>query len=82
MFNPGQKVVCIRSEGSNLVEKEIYTVFYMWNLVSGVTLEEIDPWKPYDCYDMNRFRPIDDDWIAELLDRVLSEVESEELLEV
>lgn len=78
MFKPGQKVVCIKSEGCNLNKNEIYTIRYVILSGEGLILEEIDP--DVDCigYKAERFRVIDSDWA----DEVLSKIESQELLEV
>lgn len=83
MFSTGQKVVCINDKQLNsfpvgkLKEGEIYTVekdlgyaIYLIEVKAPVT----------GHYNVNRFRKVDDNWVEELLCKLMSEVEADELV--
>jgi hypothetical protein len=88
MFKVGQKVVCINNKpiGYNiynesltkLKEKEIYTIEGFTS--SGIRLKEVKSSHPDGGYNANRFRKVDDDWVEELLYKLMSEVEADELV--
>jgi hypothetical protein len=90
MFKTGQKVVCINTkEISNsifnssivkLKDGEIYTVKLA--TPDGLLLNEVRSSHPTGEFNIDRFRPIDDDWVEELLCKVMSEVEANELVSV
>jgi hypothetical protein len=83
MFNQGQKVVCINDKQLNsfpvggLKEGEIYTVEK--DLGFAIYLKEVKA-PSTGHYNANRFRKVDDDWIEELLCKLMSEVESDDLV--
>ncbi len=83
MFNIGQKVVCINCKQLNsfpvggLKEGEIYTVER--DLGFAVYLKEVKA-PSTGHYNSNRFRKVDDDWVEELLCKLIEEVEAEELV--
>lgn len=88
MFKIGQKVVCINNKPigfniyndslSKLKEKEIYTIEGFTS--SGIRLKEVKSSHPNGGYNASRFRKIDDDWVEELLCKLMSEVEADELV--
>ena len=83
MFKTGQKVVCINANGSqNLVENEIYTVVRCWDDGAGgaLLLKEVEPNFGHYAFFPHRFRKVDDDWVEELLCKLMSEVEADELV--
>ena len=88
MFKVGQKVVCINNKpiGYNiynesltkLKEKEIYTIEGFTSSV--IRLKEVKSSHPDGGYNANRFRKVDDEWVEELLYKLMSEVEADELV--
>jgi hypothetical protein len=86
MFKRGQKVVCINDKikHSNrplgaLRKDEIYTVIGMDGV--AVWLEEIKA-PVTGHYYAERFRLVETDWVEELLCKLMSEVEADELVSV
>lgn len=83
MFKVGQKVVCIKGI-DELKQNEIYTIKWVGLSSIGipaVSLYEVEPPEPhFTKYLAERFRPIDDVWVDELLCKLLEEVEAEELV--
>lgn len=82
MFKVGQKVVCIKATPSGTVkEGEIYTVKAVgFNYEYWVRLEETTPAPPHINFSAHRFREIETDWVEELLCKLMSEVEADELV--
>lgn len=82
MFKVGQKVVCINSKGTAfLKENEIYTVVGFHELYpDAVLLSEAKNANGRKGFWQWRFREIDDSWAEELLCKLMSEVEAEELV--
>lgn len=88
MLKVGQKVVCINSKPiSNsifndslrkLKEGEIYTVKLA--TYDGLLLNEVKSSHPTGEFCIDRFRPIDDTWVDELLCKLIEEVEYDELV--
>lgn len=86
MFNQGQKVVCINDKIKHkdrplgaLKKNEIYTVSRMDGV--GVWLKEIKA-PTTGHYYAERFRLVETDWVEELLCKLMSEVEADELVSV
>ena len=85
MFYIGQKVVCINDKQLNsfpvggIKEGEIYTVER--DLGFAVYLKEVKA-PSTGHYNVNRFRKVDDEWVEELLCKLMSEVEADELVSV
>ena len=82
MFRVGQKVVCIKpDEDGDLVKGEIYTVIDVRLSTGGVKLREAKCTGFFSGYFRpDRFRPVDNDWAEELLCKLMSEVEDNELV--
>jgi hypothetical protein len=90
MFKVGQKVVCINNKPisnnfynsclAKLKVNEIYTVIGTES--TGLQLKEVKSNHPLGGFDKSRFRPIDNDWVEELLCKLMSEVEADELVSV
>lgn len=88
MFKVGQKVVCINNKpiynsifNASLIklkEGEIYTVKLA--TYDGLLLNEVKSSHPTGEFRIDRFRPINDDWVDELLSKIIEEVETDELL--
>ena len=88
MFKIGQKVVCINNEplGYNVFNSclaklkvgDIYTVIGTES--TGLQLKEVKSRHPLGSFDKSRFRPIDNSWVDELLCKLMSEVEADELV--
>ena len=88
MFKVEQKVVCINNKPigyniyndslSKLKEKEIYTVEGFTS--SGILLKEVKSSHPDGGYNANRFRKVDDEWVEELLCKLMSDVQYDELV--
>jgi len=88
MFKVGQKVVCINSKPiSNsifndslrkLKEGEMYTVRLA--TCDGLLLNEVKSSHPTGEFCIDRFRPIDDAWVDELLCKIIQEVEANDLV--
>ena len=82
MFKVEQKVVCINANGSqNLVKNEIYTIVRCWDDGAGgaLLLKEVEPNSGHYAFFPHRFRKVDD-WVEELLCKLVSEVEANELV--
>ena len=83
MFKVGQKVVCIKVNPlRTLKEGEIYTVIAVRSSTGGVKLKEQESTDPYSSgyFAEYRFRPVDDTWVEEILGKLMSEVEADELV--
>ncbi|HOK13899.1 MAG TPA: hypothetical protein PK007_03120 [Candidatus Kapabacteria bacterium] len=82
MFKVGQKVVCINANGTvYLKEKEIYTVIgFHEQYPDAVLLAEGKNDIGRKGFWQWRFREIDDSWVEELLCKLMSEVEADELV--
>ena len=84
MFKPGQKVVCVKATPSGSVkENEIYTIIEIIDDVgfgAGVLLKETTPAPPHFSFKIERFRPINDSWVDEVLNEILEEVKFNELV--
>ena len=76
MLKIGQKLVCIKPI-DDLIKNEIYTVVDFDEI--GVSVKETLPAIGKMFY-RNRFRPIDNAWVDELLCKLMSEVEADELV--
>jgi hypothetical protein len=82
MFKVGQKVVCIKADADGDLKKgEIYTVIAVRSSTGGVMLAEAKCTGNYSGYFRpDRFRPVDDIWVDELLCKLMSKVEADELV--
>ncbi len=81
MFKIGQKVVCIKADADgDLKDKEIYTIHSFTAGGSGVNLVEVEPSTPNAGFWAWRVRAIDDKWVEELLCKLMSEVEVDDLV--
>jgi hypothetical protein len=88
MFKVGQKVVCINNKPigfnpyngslSKLKEKEIYTIKGFTS--TGIRLKEVKSSHPDGGYNANRFRKIDNDWVEELLCKLMSDFKVNQLV--
>ncbi len=81
MFKIGQKVVCIEVDRYGLLKNdEIYTVSDI-NSRGGVMVVEVDSRGYLSGYFVKeKFRPIDDDFAKEILERIKQEIEHEQLI--
>ena len=93
MFKIGQKVVCINDKNQvnssiigklNPVKKDyIYTIRKI-DSVGGLIFNEFIQGYYYDGeeagFNQSRFKPLQDTWVDELLCRLMSEVEVDELV--
>jgi len=81
MFKIGQKVVCIKADEYGLLKKdEIYTVSDI-NFRGSIMVAEVDSRGYLSGYFVKeKFRPIDDDWAKEILERINLEIKEEELV--
>ena len=84
MFKIGQKVVCIKETPSGSVkEGEIYTVSWVGNCrytgEVGIRLIETTPANGKLNFSYWRFREVNEGWVEELLCKLISEVEADEL---
>lgn len=80
MFKIGQKVVCVSEDHYGLLKKdEVYTVSAI-NLRGSIMVEEVNS-VGYDSgfFVKERFRPLDDNWANEVLERINTEIKKEEL---
>ena len=83
MFKIGQKVVCIKADvDGDLKESEIYTIHSFTAGNTGVNLVEVKPSTPNAGFWIWRFRAIDDKWVDKLLQKLMSEVEEDEVVSV
>ncbi len=83
MFKVGQKVVCIESSTNgikNVIKGEIYTVEKYSNNGIGVIVKEAISQFIENGFWEHRFRSIENDWVEELLCKLMSEVEADELV--
>lgn len=82
MFRVGQRVVCIdANNGQLLIENVIYTVAGYSKLHShGVILKEIASVPHFVGFWEHRFRAVDDNWVDELLDKLVEEIDADELV--
>ncbi len=83
MFKIGQKIVCVKVNPlKTLKEGEIYTVIDVRVSTGGVKLKEQEATDPHSSgyFAEWRFRPVDDSWVEELLYKLMSEVEADELV--
>ena len=85
MFKIGQKVVCIKPDADGDLKKgKIYTVVDIRLLTGGLKLLETrctgDSYSGY--FKPDRFRPVDNSWVDELLCKLIEEVETDELVSV
>lgn len=83
MFKVGQKVVCIKPDDFGLLVKdEIYTVSVVC-LHRGIKVRECFSDNVKNGYFYSyRFREIEDNWVEELLCKLIEEVEADELVSV
>ena len=79
MFKAGQKVVFIKGS-ETLIINEVYTIKEIIYNGAGVTLFEVNPITFSVGFHIWRFRSIDDNWVEELLCKLMSEVEADELV--
>ena len=84
MLKIGQKVVCIEPDYFGYLQKdEIYIIRGFCFNGQGLHLKGIYPIENMDNgFWINRFRPIDDSWVEEILCKLLEEVEVDELVSI
>jgi hypothetical protein len=80
MFKVGQKVVCIKATQSGSVKDgEIYTVSWVGNCrytgEAGIRLKETTPTNGKLNFSVWRFREVDENWVDDLLCKLMSEVD-------
>jgi len=82
MFKIGQEVVCIKADADGDLKKgEIYTVVDIRLSTGGLKLLETRCTGAYSGYfKPDRFIPVDNSWVDELLCKLIEEVESDELV--
>ncbi len=82
MFKVGQKVVCIKADDFGYLQKdEVYEIRGFCYNGQGIHLIGIHPTQNLDNgFWIDRFRPIDDSWVEELLCKLMSEAEVDELV--
>ena len=83
MFKIGQKVVCVNANGSHhLIEGEIYTVTgTVAHIPKTVAIKEAKPNEGTVGFWEWRFRAtVDNNWVEEVLHKILEEVEQDELV--
>lgn len=95
MFKIGQKVVCINDSNQvnctvigkliKVKRDTIYTIREI-NSIGGLLFQEFIQCHHYDGseagFNPNRFKPLEDNWVNELLCKIISEVENNELVSV
>ena len=81
MFKKGEKVVCIQPDSDGDLKKdELYTIRSFTYGGRGVNLVEVKPSTPNAGFWIWRFRKINDTWAEELLCKLVSDVETDELV--
>lgn len=84
MFKKGEKVVCVSTSKNgivNVIKGNTYTVegYSPDNGIGVIVKEAISSHITNGFYE-HRFKKVEYQWIDEILDRIIEEVESEELV--
>ena len=76
-FRRGQKVVCVKAS-RDLTKGEIYTISSCIG-DEAVTVKEVKPSDGCIGFWQWRFRPVDDEWADVILNKIIEEINADEL---